>query len=346
MNVSHFCLTEGTYVEQTLPSCLIGVCLPNWTQVINLTKGPLLREKCIDVNQLGLPYACKTFDIFYIRVQNVTSPCDCIFFTKGFKRIKDISHFDCNIIVRVGQVISYVKLHSGWFLICGRMAYSYIPANSTGGPCTIGRFTVFMSQMSYINVTTPVIRGRHSLPPNCVSDLSLFSPAEYVSLSLFVLPAMSIALNVEISHLACSMAKAINATSKAISEINQELSEVRETVLEKRAITDYLLLRHNHGCEEFKGMCCFNLSDNSRLIEDYLKEMHVLSERITQRKGLFGLDLSAIPNWIRSRWSKFKEWIYLIIAFIATVLCTCCCIQLCPLCPQAWTLCYSHRRQP
>ncbi|KFZ54454.1 hypothetical protein N338_13436, partial [Podiceps cristatus] len=33
------------------------------------------------------------------------------------------------------------------------------------------------------------------------------------------------------------------------------------------AAIDYLLLRHNHGCEEFKGICCFNLSDNSQLLE-------------------------------------------------------------------------------
>lgn len=111
-----------------------------------------------------------------------------------------------------------------------------------GGPCTIGGLTVFMPQKSHIEVTTPIIGRKHGLPLNCISGLSLFSPAEYVSLSFFILPAMSIALNVEISHLACSLGKAINATSKAISEINQELSEVREAVLENRAAIDYLLL--------------------------------------------------------------------------------------------------------
>ena len=54
------------------------------------------------------------------------------------------------------------------------------------------------------------------------------------------------------------MAKALNATSQAISAISQELGQVREAVLENRAAIDHLLLRHNHGCEEFKGLCCFN----------------------------------------------------------------------------------------
>lgn len=59
------------------------------------------------------------------------------------------------------------------------------------------------------------------------------------------------------------MAKALKATSQAFHAIGQELGQVRETVLENRAAVDCLLLRHNHGCKEFKGLCCFNLSDNA-----------------------------------------------------------------------------------
>ena len=82
-----------------------------------------------------------------------------------------------------------------------------------------------------------------------------------MSLTIFVLPATVTYLNVEISKLACAMAKALNATSQAISAISQELGQVREAVLENRAAIDCLLLRHNHGCEEFKGLCCLNLTD-------------------------------------------------------------------------------------
>ena len=72
------------------------------------------------------------------------------------------------------------------------------------------------------------------------------------------MPAMVTYLHVEISRLACTMAKALNATFQAISAVSQELGQVREAVLENRAAIDHLLLRHNHGCEEFKGLCCFN----------------------------------------------------------------------------------------
>ncbi|KFO61139.1 hypothetical protein N302_12093, partial [Corvus brachyrhynchos] len=30
------------------------------------------------------------------------------------------------------------------------------------------------------------------------------------------------------------------------------------------ATIDFLLLSHSHGCEEFKGLCCLNLSSHSQ----------------------------------------------------------------------------------
>ncbi|KFP40852.1 hypothetical protein N324_04358, partial [Chlamydotis macqueenii] len=39
------------------------------------------------------------------------------------------------------------------------------------------------------------------------------------------------------------------------------------------AAIDYLLLRHKHGCEELKGMCCFNLTDNSHVIEEKIQQL-------------------------------------------------------------------------
>ena len=70
------------------------------------------------------------------------------------------------------------------------------------------------------------------------------------------------------------MAKALNATFQAISAVSQELGQVREAVLENRAAIDCLLLRHNHGCEEFKGLCCFKLTDSSQLIEHKIKQVN------------------------------------------------------------------------
>ena len=110
------------------------------------------------------------------------------------------------------------------------------------------------------------------------------------------MPTMVTYLNVEISRLACTMAKALNATSEAISAISQELGQVREAVLENHAAVDYLLLRHNHGCEEFKGLCCFNLTDSSQFIEHEVKRVNDVVSNIKQRQGFFGIDLSKLTS--------------------------------------------------
>ncbi|KFP76043.1 hypothetical protein N311_08618, partial [Apaloderma vittatum] len=36
---------------------------------------------------------------------------------------------------------------------------------------------------------------------------------------------------------------------------------------------DFLLLTHGHGCEDFAGMCCFNLTDRSQSIYSKLQEL-------------------------------------------------------------------------
>ncbi|KFO55237.1 hypothetical protein N302_15083, partial [Corvus brachyrhynchos] len=39
------------------------------------------------------------------------------------------------------------------------------------------------------------------------------------------------------------------------------------------AATDFLLLAHSHGCEEFQGMCCMDLSDHSVSIHKHLSDL-------------------------------------------------------------------------
>ena len=79
------------------------------------------------------------------------------------------------------------------------------------------------------------------------------------------------------------MGKALDATSQTISTISQELGQIREAVIENCVAIDYLLLRHNHGCEEFKGLCCFNLTDSSQLIEHKVKQVSDVVSDIKQR---------------------------------------------------------------
>lgn len=103
---------------------------------------------------------------------------------------------------------------------------------------------------------------------------------------------MTVALNVVIRRMACSVAKALNTTSQAIHANGEELGQGREAVLENKAATDYLLLRNNHRCKEFKGLFCFNFTDNPQQIEGKVKQIHNIISNVKQREGFWGLTLS------------------------------------------------------
>ncbi|KAM4722863.1 uncharacterized protein WCC33_009038 [Rhinophrynus dorsalis] len=114
------------------------------------------------------------------------------------------------------------------FFSCGNTSYTYIPANTTGGPCAI----------------------------------------------IIGVPGLAVGYANAIKRLACAMAKAIYHTSIALEGLLANVKSLRGMTLQNRAAIDYLLLKHNHGCEEFEGMCCFNLSDHSKsnmtIFRDYM----------------------------------------------------------------------------
>ncbi|KFO55388.1 hypothetical protein N302_14143, partial [Corvus brachyrhynchos] len=41
------------------------------------------------------------------------------------------------------------------------------------------------------------------------------------------------------------------------------------------AATEFLLLAHGHGCEDFDGMCCMNLSDHSKSVFTNIKDLQI-----------------------------------------------------------------------
>ncbi|KFV93666.1 hypothetical protein N326_13152, partial [Eurypyga helias] len=55
------------------------------------------------------------------------------------------------------------------------------------------------------------------------------------------------------------------------------------------AATDFLLLAQGHGCEEFEGMCCMNLSDHSKSIFTRIHELQDNMHHIKPTDG--GLDV-------------------------------------------------------
>ncbi|KFQ98058.1 hypothetical protein N306_15212, partial [Opisthocomus hoazin] len=53
------------------------------------------------------------------------------------------------------------------------------------------------------------------------------------------------------------------------------------------AAIDFLLLAQGHGCEDFEGMCCMNLSDHSKSIHKQLQWLEQHANQIQQNQGFF-----------------------------------------------------------
>ena len=104
---------------------------------------------------------------------------------------------------------------------------------------------------------------------DCDSNTSLLRKAEAVALSISLVgvPALALGANLQLTKVVCTPAKTWNAPSALIALVEEEQQSNREAILQNRAAIDYLLLRANHGCEDCEGLCCFDLTDNSKPVE-------------------------------------------------------------------------------
>jgi len=82
----------------------------------------------------------------------------------------------------------------------------------------------------------------------------------------------------------------MNLMSALISELAIDVNSVRHAALQNRAAIDFLLLAWGHGCEDFEGMCCMNLSDHSKSIHKQLKQLKDLAKDLKREK---------VPHWLR-----------------------------------------------
>ncbi|KFO60588.1 hypothetical protein N302_04223, partial [Corvus brachyrhynchos] len=48
------------------------------------------------------------------------------------------------------------------------------------------------------------------------------------------------------------------------------------------AAVDFLLLAHGHGCEDFDGTCCMNLSDHPKSIHAHIKELQTSVSKLCE----------------------------------------------------------------
>lgn len=327
LNTTDFCLMGGRSVKDILITCLLGVASGPQT-IINDTKLrniPLMATYSTIFNW-GTSSNVKDRSMYTLLVATVTNSVTC-FKLAGCRAprvptCQNLSNTEltCNHIETIPFSYSHMRLPSGWFLLCGIKAYSYLPANSTGGPCTLGRLTMLMPSLQRWQR-----KDLQSLNSECDSKSLLLSKAEYMALvaSLAEVPALAVHNSRNLNSLACALAKSLNSTSQALDALNQELRQVEDATLENRAAIDYLLLRHNHGCKEFHSMCCFNLTEQTELIENDIRHRKELAQNI--RYGIFPFELSGVFSGLPN-----LNWLKVII--LGTVTATVVVFSLCCLC--------------
>lgn len=232
----------------------------------------------------------------------------------------------------VANITGQVRLPKGYFLICGDRAWPGIPFKPVGGPCYIGRLTLFAPHMRdmlnrSLSNSTRSKRSLRQLQPDCDDHVNLGSLGSTIALSLFLPGGMAASNWNKIKQLACWAVKEFNTTSDILSGLAQDVDSLRHVVLQNRAAIDFLLLAHGHGCQEFEGMCCMNLSDHSVSIHKQIAE---LRERIHNvQEGMDGLD-GWLASWGITGWIKdlLKQGI-LILLVICVLLLTIPCILQC-----------------
>ncbi|RMB89963.1 hypothetical protein DUI87_33662 [Hirundo rustica rustica] len=151
--------------------------------------------------------------------------------------------------------------------------------------------------------TQLVIRKRDlaALDANCDSKIIHWSKSKGVAITVF-LPWVLIAKALgELAHLECWVAKQANLTSNALTNLLSDEEVTRQATLQNGAAIDYLLLLHSHRCEEFEGLCCFNLSSRAENIYDAIQEIRemvgsIKKETDNRLGGLFA-------NWGISDWA-------------------------------------------
>ncbi|RMB95946.1 hypothetical protein DUI87_27586 [Hirundo rustica rustica] len=164
-------------------------------------------------------------------------------------------------------------------------------------------------------------RDLSSIDPDCDHEIVHWSKAKGVAVTIF-LPWVAIAKALgELAHLECWVAKQANLTTDALTNLLGEAETSRQATLQNRAAIDYLLLLHGHRCEEFEGLCCFNLSSKAENIHATIQRMKEMITSIKRETGgwldeLFG-------NWGLTGWvsSTLKTLMLCLFILLLTLIC-------------------------
>ncbi|RMC00705.1 hypothetical protein DUI87_22732 [Hirundo rustica rustica] len=202
------------------------------------------------------------------------------------------------------------SLPKGIFLICGDRAWAGIPPCHIRRTLHIGQVEpVFPQQNNSCKLAGKISsdsaiqkRDLQAMDPDCDSEIIHWSKPKGVAVTIF-LPWVAIAKALgELAHLECWVAKQASLTTDALANLLSEEETTRQVTLQNRAAIDCLLLLHGHRCEEFKGLCCFNLSSKAEDVHAAIRRMKDMVSDIKREtddwlNGLFA-------NWGLSGWAS------------------------------------------
>lgn len=142
------------------------------------------------------------------------------------------------------------------------------------------------NHMGWLNICRSLHPRRRrrdvSLGPECSDEVKLWSVTSHIFTSIFAPGVSAAAALSQIEKLACWSAKQANTTTLVLNAMLEDLNSVRHALLQNRAAIDFLLLAEGHGCEDVKGMCCFNFSDHSVSIHKQLQWMQEHMRKIKE----------------------------------------------------------------
>lgn len=209
----------------------------------------------------------------------------------------------CNKIEHVKMVSTEdhqpKRLETGTFLICGDRAWAGIPSHLLRGQCTFGRLSLFTLNQTPImdwqqkNNLRIQKQSIDNLDEHCESEIIHLSKLKRAAVSLF-LPWVAAAKALgELGHLECWVVKQANLTTTAISDLLADEEIARKATLQNRAAIDFLLLLHGHECQEFKGLCCLNLTSKAPDVHTSLQKMQELITDIKKKNQKTGWGTSS-----------------------------------------------------
>ncbi|TRZ11914.1 hypothetical protein HGM15179_015185 [Zosterops borbonicus] len=220
------------------------------------------------------------------------------------------------------------QLQKGHIVESTSPAYAGIPSHVIGGPCTLGKLGLFTPNKTQIVDWIRKNASRHapvqkrdlaSLDPDCDSDIVHWSRAKATAVTVF-LPWVSIVKAMgELGRLECWVVKQANLTTNALTDLLSDEQITRQATLQNRAAIDYLLLLHEHSCEEFEGLCCFNLTSKAENVRQSIAQIREMVNSI--KKETEGWLDNLFEGWGLSSWSGSIVKTIGLIVFILFLIC-------------------------